>query len=646
MGASLSTKSVPDWQTACASTFNCSSDGLVDINGQPISCNVSVINSTLAPEVWGITYQACVAHCGMDKIKQSIEFSAAAIPLTTWLLPWLALIAQLPFEAEGWMDILSACLCLGSPALAVYSLALTAFNRGYISRSFRRLKHIAEIETRPEYRYMAGRVDAVAFLLREVQQCPMRANQRNGDLANLLVLNDQERQIFWKHVAKDLRNTRRGFTYSFAAQVVLAFITYLISFIAAVHDSLGSTEVGLQFASSTVWSWMFPVVFGYIRVGSQCKAGAIQEALVDNASYPERDQDGAAETSFAFQRGLRPNADMFPPLSHEERTLTDDSRENYYHGITPSTENFALNDLQPHEPLLLQVPHPSGSTRSPVYSSEDITTPVSPIIHLDRALPLTTWWGFDVRGDEHREGPIFNYARVLTWFAFVGHIEHALDTCLENFKDRMPIPMTTENAGECCGFRPARKDLAAFMAWGKIPHSALKRMGLAALVAFFVQWGTTGAAIFVAYHTPAVGIGCRSGSYLVYGLAATASWILLVFSNLVSHALMQRVELDKATRMAVCFLGGLAVTSRFIGKVIAISNAAWLIASTVLEDIGFFETCWCQTNAFQFGHDGWTSIFKGSADLRDAASGNWIGGFIWSTGVCIFTAGIFAYGPN
>jgi hypothetical protein len=63
---------------------------------------------------------------------------------------------------------------------------------------------------------MVERVEAAEFILREVQPSPMRANQRTGELANLIVLND--RQNFWKIAAKDLNNTRRGFTYSFLAQ--------------------------------------------------------------------------------------------------------------------------------------------------------------------------------------------------------------------------------------------------------------------------------------------------------------------------------------------------------------------------------------------------------------------------------------------
>jgi hypothetical protein len=167
----------------------------------------------------------------------------------------------------------------------------------------------------------------------------------------------------------------------------------------------------------------------------------------------------------------------------------------------------------------------------------------------------------------------------------------------------------------------------------------------AAFLALFLQWGTTGSAIFVAYSIPAVGLGCRSGSYLIYGIAATASWLLLIFSNLVSHTYMQRLEHNpyQQRSMTMAFLGGLAVTTRHMGKAIAISNAAWLVASSIMEDIGAFQTCWCQTNALRYHENGWTPVFKNASDLRANAGGIWIGGFLWSLVVCLVTAAVFAY---
>ncbi|KAJ7648929.1 hypothetical protein DFH06DRAFT_1135190 [Mycena polygramma] len=295
MGSILSTHYVENWQQECAALFNCTSPGLVDSNGHGISCNTTI---QAAPEVWGITFGACEESCGMGVLRQSINFSAV-IPLTAWLLPWIALIAQLPFEAsDAWSDILSGFLCVGSPALATYSLSLTVFNRRYITERFQVLKRTAERELAPEYHFMASRIEDAAYILQESQQCPIRANQRSGDLGKLITLKGPHRQNFWEIAAKDLKNTRRGFSYSFGAQVFLAFVTYLISFIASVVDSLGS-PVGLQFASSAVWSWMFPIVYGYINVGSQYRAGSIEAALADNRIIVHPND------THGYQKGLR-----------------------------------------------------------------------------------------------------------------------------------------------------------------------------------------------------------------------------------------------------------------------------------------------------------------------------------------------------
>ncbi|KAJ7841756.1 hypothetical protein B0H14DRAFT_2782486 [Mycena olivaceomarginata] len=629
MGASLSATYASSWQLECAARFNCTSDGLVTILGQATSCPAnSTIQST--PEIWGITYEACQANCGMDMLIQKVEFSTAAIPLTTWLLPWIALMAQLPFEADGWMDLLSACLCIGSPALATYSLALTTFNRGYIATKFHRLKEMVEKDTQRRYHYMVERINAAGFILQECQQCPMRANQRTGELAELLVLNDPDRQNFWKIAAKDLKNTRRGFTYSFLAQVILAFLTYLISFIAAVHDSLGSPDVGLQFASSTVWSWMFPIVFGYIRVGSQYKAGAIKEALVDNVIIPQRDDSrNEAEVEFIYQKGLRPNADLYPRFSSEvppPSTPSSQSRSGETLGIPLLYLHASTSQLQQ------SLASNQADDREPNAQETSTLLPPADVVYLDRARPPPTWWSIDVRGDERREGPIFNYARIFTWFAFADHLGRGFETSIEQFRGQANIPVTSPDAAERCGFQ-RREDLVAFMSWSDIPPAAIHHICYAALLSLFVQWGTTGAAIFVAYYTPFVGIGCRSGSYLIYGIAATTSWLLLVFSSFISHALMQRLEQEPERNVGI--LGAVAVITRLLGKALAIANAGWLIASSVLEDIGTFQTC-C----------GWTPVFKGAADLRNVASDVWIGGFMWSIVVCFVTIVIFAYGRH
>ncbi|KAF8144263.1 hypothetical protein K438DRAFT_1782995 [Mycena galopus ATCC 62051] len=261
MGASLSSTYVPDWQGACAVRFNCSSDGLVDIFGQPISCPA---NSTIQanPEIWGISFGACKAEC--DGLVESGDLYSA-ISIMNWLLPWIALIAQLPFEAGGWLDLLSASL-------------------------FQRLKEIAEQDTFRRYHYMVDRVADASFILQESQQCPMRANQRTGELASLIVLAD--RQNFWKIAAKDLKNTRRGFTYSLLAQGPRKWVTatclgtiqanpeiWGISFGTCKAECDGLVESGDLYSAISIMNWLLPWIALITQLPFEAGGGLAGSAL-------------------------------------------------------------------------------------------------------------------------------------------------------------------------------------------------------------------------------------------------------------------------------------------------------------------------------------------------------------------------------
>ncbi|KAJ7648783.1 hypothetical protein DFH06DRAFT_1209610 [Mycena polygramma] len=263
------------------------------------------------------------------------------------------------------------------------------------------------------------------------------------------------------------------------------------------------------------------------------------------------------------------------------------------------------------------------------------STPTLP----NRPVPPPTWCGFDIRGDESEEGPIFNYARHFTWFAVATHVENGFDAAIASFQRGTPVPKTTAMAARCCRWQEC-EDLSAFMPWSELPGAVINQMWLAAIAAVFLQWGTTGAAVFVVYWTPGIGIGCRSGSYLIYGVAATLSWIILVVSHLLSHEAMQRFERNPDHTPGI--FSALAVSTRLFGKTLAICNAMWLVASSVMEDIGYFQTCWCQTDAYQYHKSGWTPVFKGQQDLRDVAQGIWIGGFIWSVAVCLIAGAFFS----
>lgn len=189
----------------------------------------------------------------------------------------------------------------------------------------------------------------------------------------------------------------------------------------------------------------------------------------------------------------------------------------------------------------------------------------------------------------------------------------------------------------------------------------------------------------MAYLTPTVGLGCRSGSYLIYGVGASISWALLVCSFLLSHAANLRYQdiymnrspfsprkdrkdrkhnkdienfpesvgvplMDQFTSLdsdpinlslhqrtwSHSALVLLAVTTRAAGKVLATVNACWIVVSSIFEYTGVYSQCWCDTNSDVMGSRGWAVLFATDDSFRAVARNYWVGGVLFSFGVCFF----------
>ena len=67
--------------------------GGVDSNGHQTSNLTAVV---------GLTYETCTAQCG--KTAESFDWREFAQLFASWLLPWLALVSQLPFGSGNYED--------------------------------------------------------------------------------------------------------------------------------------------------------------------------------------------------------------------------------------------------------------------------------------------------------------------------------------------------------------------------------------------------------------------------------------------------------------------------------------------------------------------------------------------------------------
>lgn len=565
---------------------------------------------------------------------QYFDFRIFAAAFTNFLLPWLALTAQLPYETSTpWDNLLSLCLAVGSPALATYSLTITILNRYSLRTRWHSLHQTAlSRAVHDKYTDFRTRLKAIQYLLQEAQQVPLRASQERGWLSSLIV--GPKNQAWWRNVQRRLSRTRRGVTFSLVAQITAAAVAWLFTVSNGFIEGRGDRLVANQLGSGTLWLWLIPIIMGWITVGTQLGSDAVDEALRADVAYRAKEPPIGSETS-ATEKG-------------EQRAI-----------VVRSGLAVQLHRRQ---------------TNYAAFEAPPVTN-----------LELPGWLGADIVGDEKKEGPIFNYARVFTWWQLAQTIETALATTVNNIatgqtckpvEEKGAIPWNHEGrpeenlAGDSfttaqyCGLDLTHGQILAYPEWKDITVDVWKRILIASCIAIFVQWGTTGPGVLIAFYTPTKGVGCRTAGYLLYGGLATLVWLLLQASMMFSHAVLLRYQREHRQAPSMDFrrpsmassplptsnsqayertfthslLCGLAVSTRLLGKTIAVGNTIWLLLTALLQYTGVYDRCYCRGNQTGLGLDkGWLVLFKTEDDLSDYATSPWAGGVAMSIIVCFIS---------
>ena len=661
------------WQSASAAIGNSTTPAppfpsLVDSGG--------TYDPTLTPDdAWGISVEECFSTC--DTIDADFRFDDFSASFTNWLLPWLALIAQLPFQTDGpFNDVMSMLLAVGSPALITYSLCITIFNRARISRKFAQLKNDAKNSyVKRLYYQLIERMEIACYVLQESQQAPMRAWEGNGWLSSLILLDSN--QAWWESVHKHLTSTRRGVTTSLVAQVLFAVVAWLFTIIAA-FDSLGDTETGLSISCSGMWLWMIPVIAGWVGVGSQSDKGTIADALEATAvpcyrAQPADGNDqGTPKPKPGSQDGIRQMAGMLAPPSELEG-VADGFRPGPH-----DEESFHQNQDQVDSVNGLTLVNTCGSTEANEKSGPNGN--IETLMHEDKQMSpnekdikkltrqdsfiypsLTSakhhvphMYSAALTGHEGEEGPIYNYARVFTAARFAETIIHGFDNAIKaiadgksptgqwrrNDLDGKPVHLhenilgTAEQYARFCGFEQNTEIRECYGAWGAIPKKVWRHILVSMIAALFVLWGTAGPSVLIGMTTPAAGLGCRSGSYVLYGCLATLSFFSLLAASFCSHSIMLRHQRGRPLGRVT---PAIFVVLKAIGCFLASINAVWLVLSSIFELAGIFDTCFCQSAYIGLRKHGWILLFKTADDLASTAESIWVGSIAFGSAVCVIS---------
>ncbi|KAJ3811583.1 hypothetical protein F5876DRAFT_75667 [Lentinula aff. lateritia] len=521
----------------------------VDNSGRPVS-NISLATA--------IPYEMCVAACGGG--PEAFTWSDFSNQFSAWLLPWLALLSQLPFGANDKLEnFLVVVLTIGSPVLAAYSAALTVLNGRWIVRRFAG-------STYPNT-YRAIRT------LSSLQQAPIQLDfDREVLLPSLIVL--PENDYWWKDLLEHLNYTHT-WSISAATSIAWVFIAYLFTVIQSLSDVLQGVEVNGQ-AVGSVWLWLLPVVIAWLQISPKCDSIRVADALrrANNIAY------------VATHTGIRRRASQLG--NHHAISL----REDY----------------------------------DPLYNDERCTS------------------------------PIYNYARLFSWTAVVEEISgyfyeatrrsHLFQPVASEMewlpsdrngvmRDENRIGNATEVISYCLPFFPRRYQWGSGV-WGRII--------VASILALILQWGTTGAAIFVVWETPTRGLGCRSGSYLVYAFLSTVVWALLLLSSVLArystfdYESRDPREIEKH-HVRANLAGTMSIFTRRFGKTLAAVNATGILATCIFQFSAFFDRCYCDSSALGLGAAKAFNVIQFAPEDLESMRGSWIGGVFLAVGCAAIYVG-------
>ncbi|KAJ7133218.1 hypothetical protein C8R44DRAFT_870643 [Mycena epipterygia] len=173
--------------------------------------------------------------------------------------------------------------------------------------------------------------------------------------------------------------------------------------------------------------------------------------------------------------------------------------------------------------------------------------------------------------DELQSNPIYNYSRLFSWSLAVQEQVSAY----VHFGDVFARPT------------------------GLVASGAVARLWVASVMACSLTFGTVGANVIIEWATPTKGLACRSGAALLYALASTIVWIMLISSSWLNYQTTTRRRRAVGAQLA-------ALVLRRCGKILGLMNALWLVVLCVFDFAGVYNTCWCQSAYLTLGVRGYT----------------------------------------
>ncbi|PVG00044.1 hypothetical protein CPB86DRAFT_783180 [Serendipita vermifera] len=519
--------------------------------------------------VRGADYQTCLQYCG--DMSSRFQWSNFSQQFTGWLLPFLALTAQLPFQSDNaWHNIMIIFITVGAPQLSIYSLILTIFNSRHIRRQLDRAFAQVRFQPSSPRAYMIQELKTRIFKsFKMSHQQPFEVDDRLG------VPQSIEQEInWWTCLQKTLSDNEAMFRASLAAQMAWAILAFAFTWVDAFgSENIGTNVTAFGLAIAMCWSWVAVTVFGWFFLGVSTTRRPMTEAIQEaNESHPN-----AIPRLLPFQR--TPHT---PPYTALRRRIAGDAEHS------GPLYNYAKTFVWSH-------------------MVENIVDAMKKHVVAMDGEPE----GEKQRRQEKTQGP--------------GMSTTTSNATPDNNKPERPSPFAGGQQSQSAVERVEGTFVRRYL-WSNNgstsnhwKHSVYKRMAKAALAAIILDFATVGSAFSLDYFTPVEGLGCRSGGVLIYWMTSYAIWFILVLAAILSdhwsaYEATERLRRNNSKAMIYRHhhgLGVAAVVLRLTGKTLAVLNTVWIITHAIFEFTGFYDRCYCLTNR---GTATW--IFLNDTEIR------------------------------
>ena len=206
-----------------------------------------------------LSYLGCKMLCGGGGLESyGFSWTVFSQQYAQWLLPYLALLSQLPFGAQRRTDnLMSVVLTLGSPTLAGYSLYMTLLNARWLNTHlFKGLDYPS-----PTVR------QSVVRALSSLQQVPLRVHPEGSARFKYLIVHPGN-DDWWTTFATEL-DYSHTWTISSATSIVWVVIAYLLTVVDSLSNVANYLNPNGQGIGS-VWLWLLPIVVGWLILSPKC----------------------------------------------------------------------------------------------------------------------------------------------------------------------------------------------------------------------------------------------------------------------------------------------------------------------------------------------------------------------------------------